>query len=270
MRTYIVHTPAGASAGKSLPLVVALHGRLGTGAGQQRLSHMDGVSDSQGFLVVYPDGLDRSWADGRGGSPSDRNGVDDVKFISQLIDKLSGEFQVDRSRIYATGMSNGGFMAGRLACELSEKIAAVGIVAASLSVNVDANCHPVKPVSMMIVQGTEDPLVPFVGGSLGRNGERGHILSHELAVRHWVFLNHCGTTPRTQHFSDSAGDGTSIDVATFSGCDGGGEVRGYTMLNGGHAWPGGMAYLPQAIIGKTTRNMDASEVLWEFFSPHKR
>ena len=269
-RTYLLHVPAASDSSKPRPLVLALHGRLGTGAGQASLSHLDQVADAHGFLVAYPDGLDRSWADGRGGSPSDKNGVDDVKFLSQLIDQLATQYNVDRSRVYATGMSNGGFMSARLACDLSDKIAAVAIVAASLPTNVAAACQPAKPVSVMILQGTNDPLVPFNGGALGRNGDRGHVLSHELSVRRWVALDHCATTPHTQHNPDTAGDGTSIDVEVFSDCAGGNEVRGYTVRKGGHAWPGGTQYLPELIIGKTTRNMDASEVLWDFFSHHSR
>jgi len=269
-RTYTVHVPPASATAKPMPLILALHGRLGTGEGQAHLSHLDKVSDAYGFLVAYPDGLNRSWADGRGTSPSDKNGVDDVKFLSQLIDKLATQYNVDRSRVYATGMSNGGFMSGRLACDLSDKIAAVAIIGASLSTSVSAACQPAKPISVMILQGTNDPLVSYEGGALGRNGERGQILSHELAVRRWVALDRCGTTPHTQHIPDAAGDGTSLDLETFSDCAGGSEVRGYTIQKGGHTWPGGMQYLPEFIIGKTTRNLVASEVLWDFFSHHTR
>lgn len=97
----------------------------------------------------------------------------DVRFLSQLIDKLATQYNVDSSRVYATSMSNGGFMSGRLACDLSGKIVAVAIVAASVPTNVAAACQPSKPVSVIIIQGTNDPLVPFNGGALGRNGDRG-------------------------------------------------------------------------------------------------
>jgi polyhydroxybutyrate depolymerase len=269
-RTYTVHVPPASGSSKPMPLILALHGRLGTGEGQQRLSHLDKVSDAHGFLVAYPDGLDRSWADGRGGSPSDKNGVDDVKFLSQLIDKLAVEYNVDRSRVYATGMSNGGFMSARLACDLSNKIAAVAIVAASISTKLSAACQPAKPVSVLIFQGTDDPLVPFAGGALGHNGERGLVLSHELTLRRWAALDHCVTSPSTQHIADAAGDGTPIDLQAYSDCAGGSEVLGYTVQKGGHTWPGGMQYVPEVVVGKTTRNLDASEVLWDFFSHHTR
>jgi polyhydroxybutyrate depolymerase len=269
-RTYLLHVPSGYDGSHALPLVLALHGRLGTGPGQERLSHLDKLSDARGFVAVYPDGLDRSWADGRGVTSSDKNGVNDVKFISELIAKLHGEYKIDPGRVYATGMSNGGFMSGRLACDLADKIVAVGIVAASVSTNTAANCKPAKPVSVLIMQGTKDPLVPFQGGAMGKNGDRGNILSHEATVEKFAQLDRCATPLRHTHTSDMAKDETSIDVVTYSNCAAEAEVRGYAIENGGHTWPGGLQYLPELIVGKTTRNMDGSETIWEFFAVHSR
>ena len=269
-RTYVLHVPSSYDRTQVVPLLLALHGRLGKGSGEERLAHLDKVSDKHGFLVVYPDGLDRSWADGRGGTPSDKNGVDDVKFLSTLIDKLEREYKVDEGRVYATGMSNGGFMSGRLACDLSNRISAVAIVAASLSESVAANCQPAKPVSMLILQGTEDPLVPLQGGTLGRNGAGGAVLSHTDAVQKFVKLNLCSPSPRREHIPDQAGDGTTIDAAIYTGCLDGSEVRSYVVNGGGHTWPEGMQYLPSAFIGKTTHNLDGSEVIWEFLARHSR
>ena len=268
-RTYQIHVPSSYTGSQSVPLVLSLHGRLGTGAGQQRLTHMDRISDAHGFLVVYPDGLDRSWADGRGGSPSDRNGINDIKFLSTLIDRLEHEYKVDASRVCATGMSNGGFMTGRLACELSDRIAAVAIVAASLSDNVAASCHPARPVSVLVLQGTNDPLVPFQGGALGKNGSRGHILSHEATVQKWLALDQCKDTERLDSSAtESATSAAYSSITMHTGCAAGTEVEDYVVVNGGHTWPGGQQYLPQAIIGQTARDRDASEVIWEFFSRH--
>ena len=269
-RTYEVHVPAGYQNTHAVPLVLALHGRLGTGQGEAKLSHFDTVSDAHGFIVVYPDGLERSWADGRGASPSEKKGVNDVKFVSELIDKLSREYQIDSSRVYATGMSNGGFMTGKLACDLSGKIAAVAIVAASLSENTAANCHPEMPVSVLVMQGTADPLVPFEGGSLGKNGDRGKILSHDDTVRKWQEIDGCSTEPQIGHIPDKAGDGTSIDYRFFTRCKNGVELQDYVINDGGHAWPGGVQYLGEHWIGKTSKNLDASDLTWKFFSRHSR
>jgi polyhydroxybutyrate depolymerase len=269
-RTYLVHVPPSYSKATPAPLVVALHGRLGTGRGQEWLGHLDKVSDDHGFVVVYPDGINRSWADGRGGSPSDQANVNDVKFISELIDRLAAEHRIDSARVYVTGMSNGGFMSGRLACELADKIAAAALVGASMSVPTTTACKPSRAISVLIMQGTKDPFVPYQGGALGRNGSRGQILSHQDAVEKWVALNHCTAQPSKAQIPDEKGDGTSVDVAIYEPCAEGTEVRDYTIVEGGHTWPGGLQYLPQMIIGKTTKNMDASEVIWEFFARHSR
>jgi polyhydroxybutyrate depolymerase len=268
-RTYSLHVPASYDNTKPLPLVLALHGRLGTGIGEERLAHLDRVSDTHNFLVVYPDGLDRSWADGRNATPSDQHHIDDVKFLSALIDQLASEYKIDPARIYATGMSNGGFMSGRLACDLANRLAAVAIVAASLSQNVAKACHP-TPISAMIIQGTDDRLVPFAGGALGRDGSRGVALSHDAAILKFVEWNHCPDEPQRDHITDHSEDGTTIDVSTYAPCAQNSEVRSYVVNRGGHSWPGGTEYLPASIVGKTTRNLDASEVIWDFFSHHAR
>jgi polyhydroxybutyrate depolymerase len=269
-RSYDIHVPADYDPTKPLPLVLALHGRLGTGSSEERLAHFDKVSDDNGFLAVYPNGLDRSWADGRGGSgsPSDRNNIDDVKFLSALIDKIKSEYNIDATRIYAIGMSNGGFMSARLACELSDRIAAVAIVGASLSENVAANCHPAKPISVMIIQGTSDPIVPLAGGALGKD-TAGRILSHDASVQKFAELDHCNAEPRKHQIPDTAKDGTTVDVTAYESCANGTEVRGYVVNGGGHTWPGGVQYLPAAFIGKTTHNLDGSSAIWKFLSTHQ-
>lgn len=267
-RTYLYHLPASYDGTRAVPLLLALHGRLGQGSGEERLSHFDKLSNEHGFIAVYPDGLDRSWADGRGATPSDKKGVDDVKFLSNLIETFEANYRVDPTHVYATGMSNGGFMSARLACQLSNRIAAVAIVAASLSDAVAASCHPEVPVSVLVLQGTDDPLVSFTGGPLGKNGDRGDVLSHEATVEKFARLDRCPEPPKKEHIPDQAGDGTTIDVTIYSGCVTGTEVRGYVVNGGGHAWPSGLQYFPASMIGKTSKNLDASEVIWEFFSQH--
>lgn len=270
-RTYVLHVPASYNGTQPVPLVLALHGRLGDGEGQEKLTHMDVTSDKHGFLVVYPDGINRSWADGRAATPAEKKGVDDVKFLSALIDQLAQQYKTDYSRIYATGMSNGGFMSGRLACELSDRIAAVAIVAASLSDNLAESCHPAEPVSVLILQGTNDPLVPFDGGPLGKNGDRGQVLSHEMAIQKWVQLDGCKETKKAVQSADPSGSSATLDAPVIhTACRGGVEVADYVVVNGGHTWPGGKQYLPEAIIGKTARDVDASELIWQFFAKHQR
>ena len=268
-RTYRLHVPPSPAGRAPLPLVLALHGRLGTGAGQARLSHLDAVSDRHGFLVVYPDGLERSWADGRGVTPADQRGVDDVRFLAALVDEVDRRHPVDRARVYSTGMSNGGFMSARLACELADRVSAVAIVAASISEATARACRPSGPVSVAVLEGTEDPLVPYRGGAMGRSGDRGTVLSLEATARFFRDRARCTATVQREHMPDRAGDGTTVDVEIYPECDGGAEVRSYTIRGGGHTWPGGEAYLPAMMVGKTSGNLDASEAIWAFFSRHR-
>jgi polyhydroxybutyrate depolymerase len=124
-------------------------------------------------------------------------------------------------------------------------------------------------VSVLVLQGTEDPLVPLAGGALGRNAAGGVVLSHDATVERFAKLDRCGGSPKKGRIENHAGDGTSIDATVYSACADGTEVRDYVVNRGGHAWPGGMQYFPASIIGKTSKNLDASEVSWEFFSLHR-
>lgn len=265
-RSYLVHYPT--PTGKPFPLVILLHGRLGTGAGMARLTHFDRVADSAGVVVAYPDGWRRSWADGRGGTPADRHGVDDVAFILAMIDTLGADGGIDTSRIYAAGISNGGFMAERLACDAGQRFAAVGVVAATLSDSLAARCRLHPAVAVMFVNGTDDPLIPWSGGEL--SGGRGRALGVEETVGIWAEDEACPATPVETILPDTAFDGTTVIRRSYAPCGGTGAVVAYRVVGGGHTWPGGSQYLPAGIVGIASRNLDASEALWRFFSGRRR
>jgi polyhydroxybutyrate depolymerase len=267
-RTYEVHAPASYKGEQAVPLVLALHGRGGTGHGMAGQTHFDSVSDAHGFLVAYPDGLGGGWADGRGATPSDTDGIDDIKFLSELIRKLTRDYKIDASRVFVTGMSNGGFMTQRIGCDLSSQVAAVGSVGATMGEITASHCDPERPISVMLIQGAQDPLVPIQGGPMGPNGSRGMILSLQETAKKWTDFDVCSSKPEVSTVADKAGDGTTIRREAFRGCKGGAEVIVYTVEGGGHSWPGGKPPAPESLIGKTSHNMDASEVLWEFFSKH--
>ncbi|WP_019739929.1 alpha/beta hydrolase family esterase, partial [Mycobacterium avium] len=163
-RTYMLHVPAGDPVG----LVLSLHGGGGTGIAQRGLTGFDAVADAHNLLVVYPDGYEKSWADGRGASPADRHHVDDVAFLVGLVTKLQNDYRVAPGHVFVTGMSNGGFMSNRLACDRADVFAAVAPVAGTLGVGVA--CNPSRPVSVWAAHGTADPLVPFKGGAVGGRG----------------------------------------------------------------------------------------------------
>ncbi|KZS67311.1 MAG: PHB depolymerase family esterase [Mycobacterium pseudokansasii] len=262
-RTYIVHSPPGAPVG----LVLNLHGGGGTGAGQQSLSAFDSVADANNLLVVYPDGYDKSWADGRGASPADRRHLDDVGFLVALVGKLQREFSFPAGHVFATGMSNGGFMSNRLACDRADVFAAIAPIAGTLGVGVA--CNPSRPVSVMEAHGTADPVVPFNGGKVRGRGGPSQAISAAGMVDRWRAVDGCQGDP-TMDELPNVGDGTVVRRYDSRSCAAGTEVIFYRIDNGGHTWPGGKQYLPKTIVGATTRAFDGSQAIVQFFVSHGR
>jgi polyhydroxybutyrate depolymerase len=210
-RTYQVHVPAGLESPTGL--VINLHGAGQTGHGQAALTNYNAVADQHGFVVAYPDGIDFSWADGRGASIPDRQGVDDVGFLVALIDRLTRDFGIAPGRVFVTGMSAGAFMATRLACERADIIAAVAPVAGTLGSAFP--CAPSRPVSVLQMNGTADQVVPFNGGTmLGRGGYSDIVAAPAMAQR-WRELDDC----------------------TATGCADGTDVVFIQIDGGGHDWP---------------------------------
>lgn len=271
-RTFLVHVPANANKTKPLPLVIVLHGGGGQGSRINGLTGFNKLADRQNFYVVYPDGLERNWNDGR--STVRRKDVDDVKFLSELIEHLAKNYAIDRQRVYATGISNGGMMSLRLACELSDKIAAVASIAANLPAELQPRCRPARPVSVLMISGTDDPLMPFGGGdiaTMGGRGMGGKVISAQETTDFWAKRNRTAAKPVITELPDvDPQDGTRVRRAVFSKGAQDSEVVFYTIANGGHTWPGGFQYLAESIIGKTSRDMNASETVMEFFMRHKR
>ena len=264
-RTYELHVPAGAN--HPTGLVVNLHAAGATGREQEALTHYDSVADAHGFLVVYPDGIDASWADGRGASLPDRQGVDDVGFVSALVTKLVADYGVDPGRGFATGLSAGGFMATRLACDRADLFAAIAPVAGTLGSNVP--CGPSRAVSVMQTHGTADPIVPFDGGPMtGRGGDSVVIAAPALADR-WARTDGCQDAPSDTMLADT-GDGTRTHRLVYQGCAGGTSVVFMRVDGGGHTWPGVPAVLPAAEVGPPSQAFDASEASWQFFAAHGR
>src|ERR1700758_3711740 len=263
VRTYTMHLPPGDPIG----LVLSLHGGGGTGTGQRGLTDFDAVADANNLLVVYPDGYDKSWADGRGASPADRHHVDDVGFLVALAGKLQSDYHLAPGHVFATGMSNGGFMTNRLACDRADVFAAIAPVAGTLGVGVA--CNPSRPVSVLEAHGTADPLVPFKGGDVRGRGGVSHSISANGMVDKWRSADGCQGDPSAQVLPN-VGDGTVVHRYDSTACAASTEVVFYQIDNGGHTWPGGKQYLPQAIIGRTSRALDASEVIATFFLAHAR
>jgi polyhydroxybutyrate depolymerase len=274
-RTYQLHVPPAYVAIDPVPLVIVLHGGGGTGQGMERLADgLNALADREAFIVVYPNGIDGHWNDGRGSEDGSAaaDEVDDVGFLSALISHLAGEFPVDLGRVYVTGISNGGMMSFRMACELPEKIAAVAAAAAAMSEPLSARCSPARPVSVLIMHGTDDPLVPWQGGALTIGPHRGaRLLSVADSAAYWAAKDGCaGPSEKLWEPDADSQDGTRVWRQSYGPCAEGTDVVLYGIEGGGHTWPGGWQYLPQVIVGPTSRDINANEVIWRFFQAHTR
>lgn len=269
-RTYCLHVPPSLPADKPAPLVLVFHGGGGDGRSMETSTGFSSLSDKKSFLVCYPDGIDHGWNDGRiiEGSIPHRDHIDDLGFANALIDEISRSHPVDPKRIYATGLSNGGFLCHFLAARHSSRIAAIAPVAGGIAPTVAAEFKPDRPVSVMIVQGVEDPIVPFKGGTLRHN--RGETLPTQTIVQKWVDHNGCGAPTTEELFDRDPEDGTRVKKVTYSGGHEETEVVEYIIEGGGHTWPGGPQYLPASIIGRVSKDIDATPLIWEFFDKHPK
>lgn len=270
-RTYVLHVPPTLPASTPVPLLLMLHGGGGTGRQMERLAGFSQLADRAGSIAVYPDGVGRSWNDGRGDPhiTAQRERIDDVAFIAALIGALSQRYRIDSRRVYVTGISNGGFMAQLLAARLSSRVVAIAPVAAGMGPSVAASLHPEQPVSVLVMNGTADPLVPYGGGPVAR--DRGATIPTSEIVSKWAAVNRCAGNPTTVSLPDgNSADGSRVKVTTYSACAQRTEVVLYTIEGGGHTWPGGAQYLPARLIGPVNRDIDATEVIWRFFASHPR
>jgi polyhydroxybutyrate depolymerase len=266
-RNFTAHLPAGFNNNSNMPLAFVNHGGQGNPTNMLALTDFRTLANQDKWILIYPEGYQASWNDGRPTAANQAN-INDVQFFSDMIDYAVANFKVNNKRVYATGISNGGFMSARLGCELSNKIAAIAVVAASIPQAL--SCTPTNPVASICIQGTLDPLVPFLGGTV-TPGAGGVALSHAQAVTKWITNNNCGTTPITTNLPDiSTTDGTTIVERKYTNSSNGIEVVSYVVTGGGHTWPQGLQYLPEATIGKTSQDMNANEVIWNFFKKYSK
>jgi polyhydroxybutyrate depolymerase len=262
-RTYVLHVPANLT-GK-VPLILSFHGHGGDGAGQAKLTGLDRLADARGFIVVYPDGLHRAWNDGR---PQEGTTADDLGFAAALQDDLERRFPIDRSRVYATGFSNGAVFTNYLACRQADRIAAIAPVSGTLPQNDVASCKPARTVSALIVSGTDDPVMPYRGGTVRVLAEdRGEVISVAADAALWARNDGCSSPPPSPMPlpSIAPADGTSVSRTVYRGCRDRSSVVLYTVVGGGHAWPDGPQYLPAAFIGTASAQIDASAAIVDFF-----
>jgi polyhydroxybutyrate depolymerase len=266
-RDYLIHRPA-SGAGR-LPAVLAFHGGGGDAAGMATMTGFDQLADRNGFVAVYPDGYQRSWNDGRGNDTrAGAAAIDDVAFVSAVIDRIVAADGVDPDRVYATGLSNGAMLTEYLGCALGGKLAAIAPVAGELPAADLAGCAPAHQMPVLEVHGTADPIVPYGGGVVrhtsGNFGGPGHspVLSVQATQQLWRTRDGCG--PATEAVLPTiVADGTSVTTWTAH-CAGGTRVELYSVTGGGHTWPDGPQYLPKLVVGPVSHQFSASDLIWEF------
>jgi polyhydroxybutyrate depolymerase len=252
-REYRLYLPSAYDEESSLSLVFNLHGFTSNAQQQEFYSAMNDTAEEQGFIVCYPEGVSNAWNVGwTFGSTAD-----DVGFLSAMIDELIENYNVDPMRVYSCGMSNGGFMSYRLACELNDRIAAVASVTGSIVPEYKPDCNPEKSVPIMEIHGTADDVVPY-------NGSADISLPVDEVVAFWVDNNECNTDPMVSDIPDnSPSDGSTAQRFDYNMCKDEKDVVLIKIENGGHTWPGAPVN-----IGSTNQDFSASDAIWEFFDRH--
>lgn len=263
-RSYLLYVPASVNWSQPVPLVFVFHGGTGNGKNAKTMSGFNEVADQNGFIVAYPNGTGRlsddiilTWNGGECCGYARQENVDDVGFVRAMVADLQAQVNIDAKRIYATGMSNGGILSHRLACEASDLFAAIAPVAGTLNFQ---PCNPSEPVAVIAFHGTGDLHLPYEGG-VGEESLAGvDFASVPDSVRFWTSFNGCASLPLTESFAD-------IQHDTWD-CAGNINVELYTINGGGHAWPGGRAGRNGA--DEPTQTISASQLIWEFFAAHPK
>lgn len=264
-RSYIVYVPAAVDWSRPVPLVFVFHGGTGNAESAIRMSGFNGVADQNGFIVVYPNGSgllsdDKllTWNGGSCCGSAQRNNVDDVGFVRAMVTDLQAQANIDVKRIYATGMSNGGILSQRLACEAADLFAAVAPVSGTLNFQ---PCDPSRPISLIEFHGTADQNILYNGGYGPKSIAKVDFASVQSSVEFWVSFNKCNSQPRTDSVAD-------IKHETWAGCADSSSVELYTIIGGGHAWPGGPGGLEGSDNPATA--ISASRLIWDFFAAHPK
>ena len=274
-RKFTVHQPTGFTNTIPVPLVFMLHGGGGTMSNAQGFTNLNSVSNTGGFLTVYPQGYGvipsggYSWADGRGTS-ADIAGIDDIGFIDKLLDKLMVTYNIDPNRIYICGFSNGGFMTQRIACELNQRFAAIASLASIMDTTLFGRCNPKRAIPMLFMLGTSDPFVPYSGGPMIGSGAVTPVVGIDTLINFWKINNQCLTTNLSIDLPNIAlTDNSTVTLYKFTNCSCNSDICFYRINGGGHTWPGVSIPAYEIIAGRTNLDIQASVELWNFFKAHQ-
>jgi polyhydroxybutyrate depolymerase len=269
-RTYLLHVPPSYSNTQASPAVLLFHGGQGSATTIGAVTSNSGggfsaFADQKNFIAIYPDSVSGTWDDGRA---TITNHTNDVAFTNAALDAVALDYKIDSKRIFATGISNGGMMTFRLACELSSRLAAVATVAANMPSDIQAGCSPVQAVPVAMFSGDTDPLMPYGGGTVaGTLG--GSVMSATATAAFWATKNAAALSTTTALPNTDTTDGTTTDLLSYTSPSDG-EVAFYRINGGGHTWPGGMQYASALLIGKVAKDFSANEAIWAFFMRHAR
>jgi polyhydroxybutyrate depolymerase len=273
-RTFIVHVPPGFDGKSKVAVVFMLHGGGGSGEGAIPETGWDAKSDREGFIAVFPDGTPphpmlparflmnpRLWNDGSGRGAIGVDNIDDLGFISAMIDFLEARYDADPMRIYCTGFSNGASMTFSAGLNLANRIAAIAPVAGHLWQREKQLAYPVP---LLYIVGTDDPLNPLGGGKVTLPWETiENRPPVEDSLKEWERMLGCGPEVQTARSK-------GVLEVTYDQCAKGGEVEYYRVAGLGHIWPGGKNRLPEKWVGKPSDSLNATDVIWEFFKAHPR
>jgi polyhydroxybutyrate depolymerase len=251
-RSYRLYVPGNYTGATAVPLVFNLHGYTSNAFQQEFYSGMNAVADTAGFIICYPDGVNSAWNSGF--QPPYYGGVDDVGFLSVLIDSLQAGYNIDPTRVYSCGMSNGGFMSYRLACDLESRIAAIASVTGSMTTLQVNNCGASRPMPVLEIHGTDDGTVPYTAST--------GIIGIDSLLSYWRAQNACVAAPVYDTLPDLVQESSTVTTQWYAGCTDNVEVAHYKIENGGHTWPGAIFQIPGEV---TNQDIHASVEIWKFF-----
>ncbi len=270
-RLYYLYVPTTYDETVPTPLLVVLHGRTSDGKRMARLTEFNMRAEALGFLVAYPDGKQKQW-NYLHGIPGANDAPDDSGFLTMLIEKVMGKYNLDTKRIYVTGISNGGFMTQRLACNPANIFAAFASVAASGYSAMPPNCKNSNPVNILYLHGTEDRLVPWQGLAIkdGTGSQQQVTMSMTETLKFWSDHNGCSANVSSKSIPPKEGSSqTRVSIFSASQCRDNTEVMLFGIIGGGHNWPGVTGIIPESIAGQVNMDIHASDVIWSFFKNKK-
>jgi len=304
-RTYQVRLPVGYDSTQKHPVVILLHGMNQEAGDMERLTHFDDLADKASIIAVFPVALHGRWNvgvrapdsqparspmgrggrhggfgggfPGGGGYPGGSQGqgrsrdqnqpapADDIEFLNRMLDRMATRYSIDTSRIYATGLSEGGFMAIKVGCSMAERIAAIAPVGAAMPKTMV--CLPSRPISVVMINGTSDPVVPHGGGT--EHNLQLPVVSIDDSAKAWARIDRCAEKPTETKLKAHEKGGMETKVETYDGCQQGAQVVSYSIKGGGNTWPGGEQYEVEKQVGKTSHDLNANETIWNFLMTRK-